>query len=95
MDVNEPLTAQEARELVRSIIATGVVFFSNHALDEMKKDKLERSDVLNVLRGAQGCFEDGLTNGSWRYRFETASMVVVVAFRSEVKLVVVTAWRKR
>lgn len=34
-----------------------------------------------------------IENGSWRYRVRTARMAVIVAFRSETALRVVTAWR--
>ena len=49
-------------------------------------------DAINVLRG--GIVEPGeFENGSWRYRVRTQRMYVVVAFRSETELRVVTAWR--
>jgi hypothetical protein len=49
-------------------------------------------DCTTVLRG--GVVEPGeLERGSWRYRVKTNTMCVVVAFRSEMELVVVTAWR--
>jgi hypothetical protein len=32
-------------------------------------------------------------NSSWRYRVRTARIAVIVAFRSETELRVVTAWR--
>ena len=49
-------------------------------------------DCENVLRGGvvrQGEYE----HGTWRYRVETNKTTVVIAFRSEQELVVVTAWR--
>ena len=36
-----------------------------------------------------------LEHGSWRYRVHVATTYVVVAFRSELALLVVTAWRKK
>ena len=49
-------------------------------------------DVANVLRG--GVVDPGeYENGSWRYRVRTARIAVIVAFRSETELRVVTAWR--
>jgi hypothetical protein len=56
------------------------------------KDDLTTVDCENVLRGGvvrPGEFE----HGTWRYRVETSRITVVVAFRSEGELVVVTAWR--
>jgi len=58
----------------------------------LAKDDLETTDVLNMLAG--GVVEPGeFENGSWRYRIWTARMCVVIAFRSETELRVVTAWR--
>ena len=51
-------------------------------------------DCANVLRG--GFLEPAeWENGSWRYRVRTARMCVVIAFRSEREIVIVTAWRER
>lgn len=89
---SEPLDARTAKRLIRGIIELGTVSFSDHALDEMANDALSTVDCVNVLRGGvvhPGEFE----RGSWRYRVSTARMCVVVAFRSEQELVVVTAWR--
>jgi hypothetical protein len=61
-------------------------------LKEIAKDGLTTVDCVNVLRGGvprPGEYE----SGSWRYRVETAKITVVVAFRSENEVVVVTAWR--
>jgi hypothetical protein len=88
----EPLSPPEARRLIREIIENGSVSFSKHAEEELAKDGLTMVDATNVMRG--GVVEPGeLENGSWRYRMRTARMVVVVAFRSEAELRVVTAWR--
>jgi len=65
---------------------------TGHALAEMRKDKLSTVDCTSVLRG--GVVEPGeLERGSWRYRVKTNTICVVMAFRSETELVVVTAWR--
>ena len=90
--MHHPLDPPAARELIRSILSNGSVNFSRHALQEMAKDLLAEVDIINVLRGGvvdQGEFE----NGSWRYSVRTQRINVVIAFRSEVCLVVVTAWR--
>lgn len=90
--LREPLEPGGAKRLVRKIIQLGTVSFSKHALEEMTNDDLTTVDCVNVLRG--GVVEPGeLERGSWRYRVSTARMCVVVAFRSEEELVVVTAWR--
>jgi hypothetical protein len=90
----EPLSPPQARQLIREIIENGSVSFSKHAEQELAKDNLTMVDATNVMRG--GVVEPGeLENGSWRYRVRTARMVVVVAFRSETELRVVTAWRMK
>lgn len=53
---------------------------------------MDAIDVDNVLRG--GAVDPGeYENGSWRYRVRTERIVVVITFRSEIELVIVTAWR--
>jgi len=90
--VREPLDPAAARLLVRRILEAGTLTFSRHALQELGKDDLTTVDAVNVLRG--GAVSPGeLERGTWRYRIRTARLVVVVAFRSETELVVVTGWR--
>lgn len=92
MMMREPLSPPAAKKLIRGILKDGRVNFSRHAREEMAKDKLVEIDAVNVLRG--GVVEPGeWENGSWRYRVRTQRIVVVIAFRSESALVVVTAWR--
>ncbi len=92
--LREPLEPGAAKRLIRKIIQLGTVSFSKHALEEMANDDLTTVDCVNVLRG--GVVGPGeLEHGSWRYRVSTARMCVVVAFRSEEDLVVVTAWRTK
>ena len=90
----EPFDPSEAKKRIRSILDTGVVVPSGHALEEMEKDDLTLVDCTNVLRG--GWVEPAeWERGTWRYRVRTARICVVVAFRSESKLAIVTAWRER
>lgn len=90
----EPLSPPEARRLIREILDRGAVVFSRYAEEEMTKDNLTMVDVTNVLRG--GVVDPGeFENGSWRYRVRTARIAVIVSFRSETELRVVTAWRIR
>lgn len=94
-ELREPLPSHEAKALMRRIIATSEVRFSNHALEEMTKDPLgpvSKVDVINVIRG--GVVDDvSLRDGTWRYRVRTVRISVVVAFRGTSALAVVTAWR--
>jgi Domain of unknown function (DUF4258) len=88
----EPLEPGAARRLLRAILAKGNVIFSSHALDEMEQDAITEADVIRVLRG--GAVEPAeLVRGSWRYRVRAQSLYVVATFRSEARVVVVTAWR--
>jgi hypothetical protein len=88
----EPLDPTRARQRIRNILNSGTVSFSGHALEEMAKDNLTTVDCTNVLRG--GVVEPPeFERGTWRYRVRTNRIYVVVTFRSETQLVVVTAWR--
>ena len=90
----EPLSSPDARRLILEILTVGEVVSSRHATDEMAKDDLSLVDCINVLRG--GVVERAeLERGTWRYRVRAQRISVVVAFRSETRLVVVTAWRSR
>jgi hypothetical protein len=88
----ESLSVPDARRLIREVLRSGSVALSRHAEAEVAKDNLTMVDVTNVLRG--GVVDPAeFENGSWRYRVRTARIAVVVAFRSETELRVVTAWR--
>jgi hypothetical protein len=88
----EPLSPPTAKQLIQQILQGGSVTFSRHAEQEMAKDNLTMVDVTNILRG--GVVDPAeFENGSWRYRVRSARIAVVVAFRSESELRVVTAWR--
>lgn len=94
MSMNEPFSPSEAQKLIRDALSTGCVSWSNHACREMADDDLTVVDCINVLRA--GVVEEGeCVSGTWRYRVRTSRIVVVVAFRSETRVVIVTAWRLR
>jgi hypothetical protein len=91
-DMDEPLAPEAAKQLIRDILKGGRFTYSKHAKDEMLDDDLTTVDCENVLRG--GVVRPGeYEHGTWRYRVETSKIAVVIAFRSERELVVVTAWR--
>ncbi len=108
--LREPLTTTAAKALARKILVHGATRFSGHGLKEMKKDSLSEADAINVIRAGVARPAE-LENGSWRYRFETQKIVVVVSFRCpddleledelksgafvRSKIVVVTAWRNK
>ena len=90
--MREPLDPAAAKALIGTILDAGTVAFSQHALEELDNDDLTTLDAVNALRG--GVVSPGeLERGTWRYRVRTARLVVVVAFRSETELVIVTGWR--
>jgi len=80
--------------LILEILGSGTVDFSGHALKEMGDDDLTTVDCTNVLRGGWLEYSE-FDRGSWRYRMRTVRICVVIAFRSETRLIVVTAWRER
>ena len=94
------LDRNEARKLITKIMNTRPekVFFSRHALEELKKDGLTTLDALNVIKspGARIYTEGEFEKGSYRYRLETTNMMVVVSFLELGNgMIVVTAWDKR
>lgn len=92
LPLTEPLRPAEAKKLLRAILASGEVVFTNHALDEMEQDGISQAEAIGILRG--GVVEPAeLARGSWRYRVRAHRTYVVAAFRSEAAAVVVTAWR--
>ena len=91
--LSEPLSQPEAKALILANLTAGSVTWSSHALKELERDKMIADDAVNVLRA--GVVEPAeLENGSWRYRVRTSKIYVVVCFRSEVEMRVVTCWRK-
>ncbi len=92
MALDEPLPKARAQALVLAILESGRTSISAHALDEMDADGLDGPDILEVLEHGwlESCRRE---EGSWRYRFTDLVACVVIAFRSEHALVVVTAWR--
>lgn len=92
--MTEPLSPTEAKAAILAILKDGLVIFSKHARDEMKKDRLADEDAINVLRaGVVDPAEQ--ERGTWRYRVRTSRMCFVVAFQSDTALIVVTGWRIR
>lgn len=90
--MHEPLSPAEAKQRIRSILASGDFSVTAHAREEMDADELSVADCVNVLRG--GVVRPAeWEHGTWRYRVETSRITVVIAFRSENYFVVVTAWR--
>ena len=82
-----------ARERIRSIVATGTVTFTRHALEELAKDRMTTVDATNVLQGGAVTLDTQTARGEWTYHVRTAQMTVVVTLASNRELRVITAWR--
>ena len=92
MVLDEPLDEIAAERLIRNIIERGTVRWTAHVLQRLLARDLTTVDCLNVLR-ASVVDPPELEDGTWRYRVRGGRISVVVAFRSENTLVVITAWR--
>ena len=90
--LTEPLDNTKAKRVILEILQSGAVSFTGHALEALAEDNMTTVDATNVLRGGWVEFPE-CERGSWRYRVRTRQMMVVVCFRSETHLAVVTAWR--
>lgn len=91
--MNEPYRALEAKKLLRQILRSGTVTYSQpHAVQRLKERSLTTLDCENVMRAGvvdEAEFEDG----AWRHRVRTNKMVVVIQFLSEEEVLILTAWR--
>ena len=91
-ELQEPLSATDAKRMARTVMRTGELTFSKHARERMEEREFQSTDVTNVLRG--GTVDDvHFESGSWRYRFNTRTMQVVVVFLGPTTCVVVTVMR--
>ena len=81
----------DARKRILAILEEGTVRISGHARKRMADRDVTEEEVRHVLR-AGWVDEPELDKGSWRYPVRTATTCVVVVFRREDTLVVVTTW---
>lgn len=94
MKINEPLDENHARRQIRDCIARGSVRWTNHVLERCSERGLTTGDCVNALKS--GAVEPtGWEHGAWRYRVRAGDVTVVVAFRGQRQLTVITAWRGR
>ena len=91
--MKEPLSAEVATALIHEIARNGDVAWSQHATDALVGRTLSTVDCVNVMRCGAVTTPPSLEHDTWRYRVQTNRICVVVGFRSETELVVVTAWR--
>jgi hypothetical protein len=92
------LNKTEARKLVTRIVNQVPVGIriSSHAEVQFVARNVSIDDALNVLKSSSARIlkEGELEKGTYRYQVETKRMVIVVAFESEERLVIVSGWRK-
>ena len=89
----EQLDSSRAKRLILKVLESGTVRISSHAREELQKDNVTVVRCYDALR-VGWVEEPELEKGTCRYRVQTRTICVVVAFRSEASLVIVTAWRK-
>ena len=94
------LSRNEARKRINEIVTNwpSNLKVSRHAEEELSSERLASSDAVNLLKSpAAKILDEGeLENGSWRYRLQTANLMLVVAFWPNGQgLTVVTGWDKR
>ena len=87
------------------LISERMYQFSGIRLPEAKREMVYARLARRLRSLGIGSFDDYVRflelepaeweHGSWRYRVHTQRIWVVVAFRSETRLVIVTAWRTR
>ncbi len=85
----------QARKILSELLAShpSSVSFTKHCRVEMENDQLITGDLFNVLRGGKIHTDAEFENGQWRYRIQTAKMIVVIAFANPNKVRCVTTWR--
>lgn len=98
----EPIAAHVARSLIRKLVLSGSITYTDHAAEEMGKEEPPMTivDCVNVLKGG-AVNEAEFENGAWRHHVRTSRMTVVVEFDNDDQdanaepagLVIVTAWR--
>src|SRR4051794_26566325 len=94
------LNRNEAKKQVAKVISQhpSNIFFSGHALRELRNDDLTTADALNVLKSPDSkiLLDGEFEKGSYRYRLETRNIMIVIAFQEDGKgISIVTAWDKR
>jgi hypothetical protein len=95
-DISEQLPGAQALRLAKTIILEGSVVFTRHAHEEMEKDDLLETDVVNTISGGVINEPGELGHrGDWCFQVRTSGATVVILFRSVEEMVVVTAWREQ
>jgi hypothetical protein len=90
--MDEPLSPPAAKKLIGTILVSGTLEFTGHALEEMDNDDLQEVDVRNTLKGGVPLPAE-FEKGSWTYRFHSQRLGAVIRFLSEIRARVITAYR--
>lgn len=79
------LNKNEARKKLIELSKQGLIFFTKHALVELKNDDLDRTDAVNVLCSSSSKIErePEYKNGTWRYSVTTRTICVVITFQED------------
>jgi hypothetical protein len=90
--VHEPVKPSKLKRILLAALASGEVWFSKHGRQRMMDHDMTEQDCKNVLRAGRW-LDCNFEHGSWRYRWRTQNMVVLVAIVDAQSVSVVTAWR--
>ena len=95
VDVTSRLEKGQARKLLSEILnnVPNYLSYSKHGQDQMKARRLIAGDIINVLTAGRILSDPELENGSCRYKVETKTITVIIAFRQPNHVAVITAWR--
>jgi hypothetical protein len=94
---SKKLDRNQAKKIAVEILSTGSISYTGHCRQELKNDKMDTGDVINVLRcGRIGREPEPAEKfGAWRYRVETHNMAVIIEIHSTSHVRVITAWRNK
>lgn len=96
-DIELKLGPNQARKILTEILnraGTSKITFSRHCREEMKDDSLTTVDVFNVLKAGRVYDDPEWVHETYRYRVETDTIIVVIAFGHPSYVRCITAWRK-
>lgn len=90
----EPLSAINAKQLLKKIIWSGSQVKTQHFHERMLERAIEDTDIVNTLKYGfvderQTAFEDG----TYRYQVCTNKITIVIAFVDEDSIVLISVWR--
>jgi protein-tyrosine-phosphatase len=91
------LDRNQAKKIAAEILSEGSISYTGHCKQELKNDKMDTVDVINILRcGRIGREPEPAEKfGAWRYRVETHKMAVIIEIHSTSHVRVITAWRNK